>query len=243
MRCWLTAGPFDFIIALMMTPLRMRSVLGRALFGQIEIEAFRERRTMATSVIGRAVSRIDGRKKVTGQADYAADHHLEGLVHGYGVMSTIASGRVTGIDTSVALTSPGVVTVLHHGNIGPLYRSTNDWETQTMVGEVRPPFEDDRVYYAGQFVALVVAKSFEQARDAASLVKVSYAEEKPLVHWSDDLKIEPQDEAKRGDPDAAFAHAAVDPSQVLHEATYWTPMETHNPIEMHGTVASWRAIR
>jgi xanthine dehydrogenase YagR molybdenum-binding subunit len=198
---------------------------------------------MATTVIGQSVNRIDGHKKVTGQADYAADHHLDGLVHGYGVMSTIANGRVVGIDASVAQTAPGVLAVLHHGNIAPLYRSSNDFETQTTVGEVRPPFEDDRVYYAGQFVALVVAKTFEQARDAAPLVKVSYQEEKPLVSWSDDLKVEPQDEAKRGNPDEAFAHAAADHSQVVHEATYWTPMETHNPIEMHGAVASWEGDR
>src|SRR5580658_3114549 len=101
---------------------------------------------MATTVIGQSVNRIDGHKKVTGQADYAADHHLDGLVHGYGVMSTIANGRVVGIDASVAQTAPGVLAVLHHGNIAPLYRSSNDFETQTTVGEVRPPFEDDRIY-------------------------------------------------------------------------------------------------
>jgi xanthine dehydrogenase YagR molybdenum-binding subunit len=128
---------------------------------------------MATSVIGQAVNRIDGHRKVTGHADYAADHNLEGMVYGYGVMSTIASGRVTGIDTAAAEAAPGVIAVLHRGNIPPLYRSSNDWETQTTVGEVRPPFEDDRVYYAGQFVALVVAKTFEQARDAAPLVKIT----------------------------------------------------------------------
>ena len=200
--------------------------------------SFRKAKPMATSVIGRSVNRIDGRKKVTGQADYAADHNPDGLVHGYGVMSTIASGRVTGIDAAKAVAAPGVLAVLHHGNIPPLYRSSNDWETQTTVGEVRPPFEDDRVYYAGQFVALVVAKTFEQARDAAALVNISYQEEKPLIHWTDDLKIEPQDEAKRGNPDEAFAHA-----EVLHEATYWTPTETHNPIEMHGAVAAWEGDR
>jgi xanthine dehydrogenase YagR molybdenum-binding subunit len=193
---------------------------------------------MATTVIGQSANRFDGRKKVTGQADYAADHTLYGLVHGYGVMSTIASGRVTKIDAAAAESAPGVVAVLHRGNILPLYRSSNDWETQTTVGEVRPPFEDDRIYYAGQFVALVVAKTFEQARDAAPLVKITYEEEKPLVGWSDDPKIEPQDEAKRGNPDEAFAHA-----EVLHEATYLTPAEMHNPIEMHGAVARWEGDR
>ena len=198
---------------------------------------------MATSILGQSVNRVDGRRKVTGHADYAADHALDGLVYGYGVMSTIASGRVIGIDASAAESSTGVLAVLHKGNITPLYRSSNDWETQTMVGEVRPPFEDDRVYYAGQFVALVVAKTFEQARDAAPLVKITCEEEKPLVSWSDNLKTEQQDTAKRGNPDQAFAHATADPLQAVHEATYFTPDETHNPIEMHGAVASWEGDR
>ena len=193
---------------------------------------------MATRVIGQAVNRIDGRRKVTGHADYAADHNLESMVHGYGVMSTISRGRVTAIDTAAAEAAPGVIAVLHRGNIPPLYRSSNDWETETMVGEVRPPFEDDRIYYAGQFVALVVAKTFEQARDATPLVKVTYETEKPQISWDDNPKIEPQDEAKRGNPEEAFAHA-----EVLHEATYTTPDETHNPIEMHGAVASWEGER
>ena len=193
---------------------------------------------MATSVIGQGVNRIDGRRKVTGHADYAVDHSLDGLVYGYGVMSTIANGKVVKIDAAEAEAAPGVIAVLHRGNTPPVYRSTNDFEAQTMVGEVRPPFEDDRVYYAGQFVALVVAKTFEQARDASPLVKVTYEEEKPQVDWTDNPKIEPQDEAKRGNPEEAFAHAAV-----LHEATYLTPDETHNPIEMHGAVASWEGDR
>jgi xanthine dehydrogenase YagR molybdenum-binding subunit len=193
---------------------------------------------MATSVIGQGVNRIDGRRKVTGHADYAVDHSLDGLVYGYGVMSTIANGRVVKIDATEAEAAPGVIAVLHRGNTPPLYRSTNDFEAQTTVGEVRPPFEDDRVYYAGQFVALVVAKTFEQARDASSLVKVTYEEEKPQVNWTDNPKIEPQDEARRGNPEEAFAHA-----EVLHEATYLTPDETHNPIEMHGAVARWEGDR
>jgi xanthine dehydrogenase YagR molybdenum-binding subunit len=185
-------------------------------------------------VIGKSVDRVDGRKKVTGAADYAADRAPEGMVHGYGVMSTVGSASAVKIDPSAALAAPGVVAVYHHGNFPKLYRSSNDWEAQTTVGEVRPPLEDDKVYYAGQYVALVVAESFEQARAASALVKVEYTDAAPVVAWTDEMKTEQQDDAKRGDPDAAFKAA-----EVLHEATYWTPTETHNPIEMHGAVAQW----
>ena len=204
-------------------------------------EQFREEigQEMATtapspSTIGKSPNRIDGQKKVTGAADYAADRVLDGMLYGYGVMSTVASASSVKVDPTAALAAHGVVAVYHHGNVPKLYRSSNDFEAQTMVGEVRPPLEDDRVYYAGQFVALVVAESFEQARAASALVKVSYTEETPIVLWTDNIKTEQQDTAKRGDPDAAFEAA-----EVLHQATYWTPSETHNPIEMHGAVAQW----
>lgn len=193
---------------------------------------------MATGVIGRETTRIDGWRKVSGHADYAVDHVLDGMLHGYGVMSTIANGRIVKIDAGQAEAAPGVVAVYYSGRFPKLYRSTNDWDTQTTVSESRPPFEDDRVYYAGQFVALVIAHTFEQARDAALLVKVEYTEETPVVEWKDHPKTEQQDQFKRGNPDAAFTQA-----EVKHEAMYETPVETHNPIELHGSVAWWEGDR
>ena len=76
---------------------------------------------------------------------------------------------------------PGVLTILHHGNIGPLYRPAGSLEEMSRPGESRPPFEDENIYYYGQYVALVVADTFEQAQDAAFHVKVSYQSKKPLV--------------------------------------------------------------
>jgi xanthine dehydrogenase YagR molybdenum-binding subunit len=192
----------------------------------------------ATSVIGKSVNRVDGRKKVTGAADYAVDRVPDRMLWGYGVMSTVGSASSVKVDAAAALAAAGVVAVYHPGNFPKVYRSTNDWEGQTTVGEVRPPLEDDKVYYAGQFVALVLAESFEQARAASALVKVEYAVESPVLSWAEPLKTEPQDSAKRGDPDAAFKAA-----EVVHEGTYWTPTEVHNPIEMHGAVAEWSGDR
>lgn len=197
---------------------------------------------LATSVIGKSVDRVDGPKKVTGAADYAVDRVLHRMVYGYGVMSTVGSASSVKVDATAALGAPGVVAVYHHGNFPKVYRSSNDWEAQTTVGEVRPPLEDDKVYYAGQFVALVVAESFEQARAASALVRVEYSVETPVAVWTDAIKTEPQDSAKRGDPEKAFAEAEGR-GEVVHEATYWTPGETHNPIEMHGAVAEWNGDR
>ena len=77
----------------------------------------------AASVIGAAVPRIDGPLKTTGAAQYAVDHNFPGLVHAVAVQSTIASGRIRILDASAAEQMPGVLLVLHHGNIGPLFRA------------------------------------------------------------------------------------------------------------------------
>ncbi|HEX5236055.1 MAG TPA: xanthine dehydrogenase family protein molybdopterin-binding subunit [Silvibacterium sp.] len=192
---------------------------------------------MSTSVVGKAVTRVDGRLKVTGAAAYAVDHPIEGVVYGYGVPSTIGNGKIVGIDTSIAEKMPGVLTVLHHGNADPLFRTTAPFESDSRASESRPPLQDDTVHYYGQFVALVVANTFEQAREASYHVKVSYQPQKPLTRMDDAGAVAepPRKNYSRGDAEGAFNSAAV-----KIDATYVTPTETHNPMEMHGTIAVWK---
>jgi xanthine dehydrogenase YagR molybdenum-binding subunit len=187
-------------------------------------------------IIGSAVTRVDGKLKVTGAAQYAVDHPIGGVVYGVGVTSTIGSGKVTKIDASVAEKMPGVLAVLHHGNSEPLYRTAGRFEPDSIVSESRPPFADDTVYYYGQFVALVVANTFEQALDAAAHVKVSYQTEKPLTLMREVQTPlgPPHKHYERGDAETAFNSAPV-----KIDAVYTTPPETHNPMEMHGTIAVW----
>jgi xanthine dehydrogenase YagR molybdenum-binding subunit len=191
---------------------------------------------MSASMIGAAVSRIDGRLKVTGAARYAVDHPIDNMVYGVAVASTIANGRITRIDSSVAESMPGVITILYHGNADPLFRPANAFEPSSHASESRPPFEDDNIYYYGQFVALVVANTFEQAQDAAAHVKVIYDERKPATSFSDVPAPSgpPMRHYARGDADNAFKSAPVQ-----LDVTYTTPAETHNPMEMHATIAEW----
>ena len=199
---------------------------------------------MTDSMIGAAVRRVDGRLKVTGAAMYAADHHPANMAYAYGVFSTIASGRVRRIDTADAEKIPGVIGIYHHQHFSKLYRnpktefSPQDIANGSKVDESRLPFEDDRVYYAGQFVALVVADTFEHAREAAYKVKVDYEKRKTVANMAQSLKaMKPKDSPKTfdsGNADAAFASA---PRKI--NAVYVTPVETHNPMEMHATTASW----
>jgi xanthine dehydrogenase YagR molybdenum-binding subunit len=190
-----------------------------------------------SAIIGEGVPRIDGPLKTTGSARYASDYNFPGLVYAVPVRATIASGKILHIDSTAAEAMPGVCLVMHHGNIMPLYRNASGGRNS----ENRPAFEDENVYYWGQYVAAVVAETFEQAQAAAAAVRVEYEPTKFNVDTSlsDTLPAEgqphgPQIMSQRGDTEAAFASAAVKVDEV-----YMTPVETHNPMEMHATVAVW----
>jgi xanthine dehydrogenase YagR molybdenum-binding subunit len=190
-----------------------------------------------SKVIGAALPRVDGPLKTTGNAMYASDYNFPNLAYCVPVRATIASGKIRSIDSAAAEKMPGVLLVMHHGNIMPLYRNASGGRNS----ENRPPFEDETVYYWGQYVAAVVAKTFQQAQAAAARVKVTYDSQEFNV--ATDLDDHLPGEGKpggakvlshRGDPDAAFDSAAVKVDE-----TYTTPVETHNPMEMHATVAVW----
>jgi xanthine dehydrogenase YagR molybdenum-binding subunit len=191
---------------------------------------------MSTSVIGQPITRIDGKLKVTGGAKYAADYPIEKLAYGVAVPSTTANGKIARIDSAKAERMPGVVAVFHHGNFDKLYRPSGAFEEQSRAGESRPPFEDENIYYYGQFVALVVADTFQQAQDAAANVRVTYDEKTPLVllNQATPSNITLATKYSRGDSDSAFQKAPVQ-----LDVTYTTPTETHNPMEMHATIAVW----
>ena len=203
---------------------------------------------MIERMIGSAHRRIDGRLKVTGKARYAADYPMDGMLYGYGVYSTIPKGRIVAIHSEAAKKMPGVVDVFHHGHFVALHRAPNkplsfkEILSASVADEKRPPFEDDRVYYPGQFVALVVADSFQQARAAALAVRVDYAPETPVTTLAEAMKTDDGKDGgrghARGTPEPAFDAA---PHKI--DFTYTTPDETHNPMEMHATTAVWQGGR
>src|SRR6266568_6861188 len=132
-------------------------------------------------IIGAVVPRIDGALKTTGTARYAVDHQFPNLAHAVAVQSTIGKGRIRSLDASAAEKMQGVVLVLHHGNMEGAYRFFPHQEDGT-ISEARPPFEDDKIYYWGQYVAVVVAETLEQAKAAANAVRVEYDADKPNVN-------------------------------------------------------------
>lgn len=194
---------------------------------------------MSSDIIGAARPRIDGPAKLSGAAAYAADHFPPNLAYAYGVFSTIAAGEITSIDISRAKRMPGVIEIFHHENFPQLHRTPSSMAQQNKVDESRLPFEDNKIHYGGQFVALVVADTFENARDAAHHVDVAYRVDTPVTSLAQALNKaspKPADPKKheRGHPDRAYAEA-----DHKIEATYTTPVETNNPMEMHATTAHW----
>lgn len=185
-------------------------------------------------VTGKKVPRVEGPLKVTGHATYSSDFNLPNMAYAFPVCATIAKGSVTSIDTAAAMKVKGVLGVFTRENIGPLYWPTADDGLNYRVAEPRPPFNDNVIRYYGQYIAVVVAETFEIARTVARNMKVIYKSEKPNLS----LELQGEDlqkkDSARGDADAAFKKSAVKIDQ-----TYITPAEAHNPIELHATVAHW----
>jgi xanthine dehydrogenase YagR molybdenum-binding subunit len=182
-------------------------------------------------MIGGDFTRIDGPLKVSGSATYTSDVNLPGTLYALPVCATIAKGRIAHLDTAAAARMPGVRAVYTRENIGKFYRA--GFALDTKIDEKRPPFDDDIVYYYGQYIALVVADTFEQASAASRAVKVTYAARQPDIRVQMSAEQTPSVDTRRGDPDSAFA-AAADAQKL--DQTYTTPIETHNPIELHATV-------
>jgi xanthine dehydrogenase YagR molybdenum-binding subunit len=190
------------------------------------------------SYIGTAVSRIDGRAKVTGEAKYAAEFNVASLAYGYVVTSTIPKGRVARIDATEALRVAGVIDVLTHQH-RPLMADMEFAYKDDAAPEGSPyrPLYDETIMFSGQPVALVLADEWEIARFAASLVRVEYEQETHVTDLNaerDRAFVVKKPEQPRGDAERAFAAAAV-----RLEAEYFIPTEHHNPMELYASTVSW----
>ncbi|MQY40699.1 putative xanthine dehydrogenase YagR molybdenum-binding subunit [Streptomyces sp. RB17] len=194
--------------------------------------------TQAPSV-GTAHTRVEGRDKVTGAARYAGEIPFADLAHGWLVLSTVARGRIRAIDSDPVLAMPGVLAVLDHRNA---LRVNTDYTG--LLGMKPDPtcavFQHDRVPHLGWPVALVVAETSEQAREAAEALVVHYEQEPHDIDFTAGHPgAYPVDGhmpavTEKGDLDAELAESAV-----VVDAEYRTPEEHHNPMEPHAATAHW----
>jgi xanthine dehydrogenase YagR molybdenum-binding subunit len=198
------------------------------------------------NVTGAPINRVDAWAKVSGTARYSAEHPVDGVVHAVLVTSTIPSGRVVSIDDGAAREVPGVLLVMTPANAMRLPQQTKDGKLQPPIGRRLTLLQEDDVYYNNQPIAVVVADTFERAREAGARLRVEY-ERRPAVLDFEQAKQSlhpPQNvlgeeaDTKRGD-----LHAGLQAGSVRVDATYTTPVENHNPLETHATIAAWNGDR
>ena len=191
--------------------------------------------TTMDRLVGAGIDRLDGPAKVRGTAPYAFEQDPgEPITHLAVVQSTVNRGRISRLDPSRAEAMPGVIAVLTPAN------------APRLAGELAsdlPVLQSMDVHYQGQVVAAVVAETSEIAKAAVGAVVVDYAAEEPDVALRSDrsdlyapekLMAGFDTDSVIGDADGALATAAVSV-----DATYETPTQHHNPIEMHTSMARW----
>ncbi len=192
---------------------------------------------------GQPLTRREGLLKVTGGARYAADNHPPGMLHAVMAVSSIARGHVTSLDVEAARAHPGVVEVMTSANAPRLARHPD--EAGEMFTYKLDLLQDDRVRYAHQPIAVVIAETLEAATEGAALLRPRYESEPARVGLDSAQPFEPpsvgvgQPAAEgKGDLEAGLAAAGK-----RIEVVYETPAQYHNAMEPHAVVAEWDGDR
>ena len=205
-----------------------------------------DRLSGAHGAIGQPLSRLDGPLKVTGSARFTAEVPFDRLAHAALVCSTIAKGRIAGIDSAEAERAPGFVAIMTHKNAPKMKPPPAMMEDPNGAALSNlPVMQDDSVRWNGQPVAIVVAESLEQAVHAASLVRGTYDADSAdlafegLLHKArtPDKIMRDANRVEKGDAEAALRNAAV-----RFDAVYRTPRYNHNAIELHAIAAHWDGV-
>ncbi|WP_279480660.1 xanthine dehydrogenase family protein molybdopterin-binding subunit [Aureimonas sp. SK2] len=195
------------------------------------------------SNIGQPLTRREGVLKVTGAATFAADNHPQGMLYAVVATASIARGRLVSLDEAAARAHPGVVEVMTAAN-RPALAMDPDAKTNPFMFKL-DLLQNDRVRYAGQSVAVVIAETLEAATEGAALLKPRYEAEparttldEPDTFVPPSVGVGNPPEAAKGDVDAALNEA-----ETVVDATYETPAQYHNPMEPHAVVARWDGDR
>ncbi|HEY1999806.1 xanthine dehydrogenase family protein molybdopterin-binding subunit [Paraburkholderia sp.] len=196
---------------------------------------------MNTPLVGQPMDRTDGLLKVTGEARYAAEFPEARLAHAVLVTSTIASGSIASIDASHAQALPGVLLVMTYQN-APRLPNNGHAPLAPPAGRQLSLLQDNQVHYSNQPVAVVVADTLERATDAARQLSITYQTNPAALDFTrakanahaPDKPQGRQTDTQRGDFDAGLLNGPV-----RVDAVYTTPIEHHNPMEPHATLAHW----
>ncbi|MGI4791677.1 MAG: xanthine dehydrogenase family protein molybdopterin-binding subunit [Janthinobacterium lividum] len=194
--------------------------------------------------VGMPLDRVDGRLKVTGGAKYSGDMPVADVVYAALIMSTVARGTITGVDTRAAEAQPGVIKVITPANAMRLPNQPGSPGAKAPRPQERvlQVLQDPKVLYQNQPIGVVVADTFERAAHAASLVKFQYDTKAPRTEMDKEKRSaykpekanQDETDSKRGDVNSGMSQAATKISE-----TYVTPVENHNPMEPHATLSMW----
>ena len=199
-----------------------------------------------TSLVGEGRDRIDGPAKVTGAARYSADIPVEGLLHGVFATATIAAGRIERVDVAEAQRAAGVLAVFTHETMPRLARQPV-FNLVNVTGMSFSFLQDDRIVFAGQPIAMVLAETREQAVTAAELIEVEYDEQPPVATLADGEAHAHEVELLFGVMPAAHARGDIEEglrqAEVRISASYSYPAHRHHPIELSSTTAVWDGTR
>ena len=183
---------------------------------------------MKQGVLGQPISRVEGLAKVTGTAPYAAEYPMADCAEGVLVTATIVRGEVIGIDKDAALAMPGVIAVIDDEKL----------TTRAAQGTANeaPQQDPHQVCYWGQPIALVVAETFEQARDAAKHLKVEYREDAGAP--VDPAAVEPEEQEDETVHQGDLAHAMAEAAHAV-DVTFTTKGHASAAMEPHAAIAQW----
>jgi xanthine dehydrogenase YagR molybdenum-binding subunit len=193
------------------------------------------------SNMGQPEPRIDGRLKVTGEARYASDFAVNNPAFAFLVTSGIARGSIQTMHLDEAKAVAGVLEIFTHENtaeLKPVKFGGGGGGASTSIQDFGP-----RIQHEGQIIAMVVADTFESAREAAYKVRVVYDAEQPSATFGS-AGVTEEDASKvneraKDPPQAGDAEGAYESAEIKLEAEYQTPPEHHNPIELFTTTAVW----
>lgn len=202
-----------------------------------------DRLAVKHGALGAPVSRLDGPLKVSGEARFAAEVQLPGLVFASLAYSTISKGRIAELETEEAERAPGVMLVMTYRN-APRLNKPKLFGTapNAAAPSTLPIMQDEVIHWNGHPIALVLAETQEQADHAASLIRARYDEEPPVVNFESAKSRSRHPDSIMGEPsllEVGDAEAELDRAPAKVDTTYNTPFHNHNAIELHAATCAW----
>ncbi|MGY3346599.1 MULTISPECIES: xanthine dehydrogenase family protein molybdopterin-binding subunit [unclassified Bradyrhizobium] len=192
--------------------------------------------------MGQPVPRYDAVAKVTGRATYGSDMPLDNPAYAFLVTSAIAKGRVNSLDLDDAKRVRDVIDIITHEN-APDLKESKLFSNGGYAGTTIQPLKSTDIAHDGEIVAVVIAETYEAAREAANRVKVSYTAATPSASFDSPgatkAAAKGQNAQFKEDPQVGDFAKAFDEAEVKVDAAYETPTQHHNPMELFSTSCVW----